>query len=55
MSETLYGELYRENMKKAKIDINEFLVQCRVNGYFDVSKLVTCIDIMYGLDLQSSI
>lgn len=38
-----HGELYRENMKKAKIDINEFLVQCRVNGYFDVSKLETAI------------
>lgn len=37
------GELYRENLKKAKIDVNEFLVQCRVNGYFDVSKLETAI------------
>lgn len=38
-----HGELYRENLKKAKIDVNEFLVQCRVNGYFDVSKLETAI------------
>lgn len=37
------GELYRENLKKAKIDVSEFLVQCRVNGYFDVSKLETAI------------
>ena len=38
-----HGELYRENLKKAKIDVNEFLVQCRINGYFDVSKLETAI------------
>lgn len=37
------GELSRENLKKAKIDVTEFLVQCRVNGYFDVSKLQTAI------------
>ena len=27
-----HGELYRENLKKAKMDVSEFLVQCRVNG-----------------------
>ena len=37
------GELYWENLRKAKIDVNEFLVQCRVNGYFDVSKLETAV------------
>lgn len=37
------GELYWENLKKAKIDVNEFLVQCRGNGYFDVSKLETAV------------
>ena len=37
------GELYWENLKKAKIDVNEFLVHCRVNGYFDVSKLDTAV------------
>lgn len=37
------GELYRNNLKKAKIDVTEFLVQCRVNGYFDVSKIETAI------------
>lgn len=37
------GELYRDNLKKAKIDIGEFLTQCRVNGYFDVSKLETVV------------
>lgn len=38
-----HGELYRENLKKAKIDVSEFLVQCRVSGYFDISKLETAI------------
>ena len=33
------GQLYRKNLKKAKMDVSEFLVQCRVNGYFDISKL----------------
>lgn len=38
-----HGELFRENLKKAKIDVSEFLVQCRVSGYFDVSKLESAI------------
>ena len=37
------GELYWDNLHRAKIDVSEFLVQCRVNGYFDVSKLQTAI------------
>lgn len=37
------GELYRENLKKAKMDIQELLVQCRVKGYFDISKLETIV------------
>lgn len=37
------GKLYEKNFKKAKLDIIEFLVQCRINGYFDISKLETAI------------
>lgn len=37
------GELYRENLKKAKINVTEFLAQCRVSGYFDISKLEAAI------------
>ena len=37
------GEIYRHNLKKAKIDVSELLVQCRINGYFDISKLQTAI------------
>lgn len=37
------GELYRKNFSKAKMDINEFLMQCRTNGYFNLSDLQTVV------------
>lgn len=37
------GELYQSNLKKVKLDINEFLELCRNAGYFDISKLKTVI------------
>ncbi len=37
------GKLYRKNFKTAKLDLNEFLVQCRVNGYFNLSEIKTAI------------
>ncbi|PHV71968.1 hypothetical protein CS063_00390 [Sporanaerobium hydrogeniformans] len=37
------GELYYKNMAKAKMDLNEFLTQCRVNGQFDLHTLQTVI------------
>ncbi len=37
------GSIYEKNLKKAKIDINEFLTQCRVAGYFDISKLQSAV------------
>lgn len=33
------GNLYEKNFKKAKVDINEFLIQSRVNGYFDINEI----------------
>lgn len=33
------GKLYKGNLYRAKLDINEFLTQCRVAGYFDLSRL----------------
>lgn len=33
------GKLYRRNMKKAKLDLSEFLVLCRQAGYFDLSQI----------------
>lgn len=37
------GKLYRENLKKAHLDINEFLMQCRAGGYFDISAINTAV------------
>lgn len=38
-----HGRIYKDNLKKAKIDINEFLRECRVGGYFDLTKIRTAI------------
>ncbi|OQB25984.1 MAG: hypothetical protein BWY11_00084 [Firmicutes bacterium ADurb.Bin182] len=37
------GNLYFANFKKAKMELSEFLTQCRNNGYFDLSKLQAAI------------
>jgi len=37
------GTLFKENFKKAKIDLNEFLVQCRTNGFFNLSDVKTAL------------
>ena len=37
------GKLYRKNFKSAKLDINEFLMECRINGYFNLSDIQTAI------------
>lgn len=37
------GTLFKENFKKAKIDVNEFLSQCRLNGYFDLTEISTAL------------
>lgn len=37
------GKLYRKNMKKAKLDLSEFLVMCRQEGYFDLSEIQTAV------------
>ncbi|MCI5753404.1 MAG: DUF421 domain-containing protein [Clostridiales bacterium] len=38
-----HGKLYRENMKKAKLDLSEFMVMCRQQGYFDLTSIQTAI------------
>lgn len=38
-----HGKLYEKNLKKGHIDLSEFLVQCRLGGYFDLSELETVI------------
>ncbi len=37
------GKLYRSNMKKAKLDLSEFLVMCRQEGYFNLNDIQTAI------------
>ena len=37
------GRIYQKNFKKANIDINDFLSQCRISGYFKLSDVDTAI------------
>ena len=38
-----HGTLYRENLKKARLDLSEFLVLCRQQGYFDLTEIQTAV------------
>ena len=33
------GKILYKNLKKTKIDINDLLEECRINGYFDISQI----------------
>jgi len=37
------GNIYRRNMKKARLDLSDFLTLCRAKGYFDLSQIQTAI------------
>ncbi len=37
------GIIYRENLKKARIDLSDFLTQCRTSGYFDINQIQTAV------------
>ena len=37
------GQLLDQNFRRAKLDLNEFLMQCRLAGYFDLSQLETVL------------
>lgn len=37
------GKLYRRNFKKARLDISDFLTQCRNIGYFDLAEVQTAV------------
>lgn len=37
------GKLYEQNLHTAKIDINDFLTQCRISGYFNLDDIDTAI------------
>lgn len=38
-----HGKLYRKNLKKVKLDLDEFLMMCRELGYFDLNEVQTAI------------
>lgn len=38
-----HGKLYRQNLKKARLDLSEFMVMCRQQGYFDLSTIQTAV------------
>lgn len=37
------GKLYRENLKKSKLDLSEFMMLCREQGYFDLDEIQTAM------------
>lgn len=37
------GKLYEKNLSRNRLDVNEFLTQCRINGYFDLNEIHTAI------------
>ena len=37
------GKLFYKNLKKAKLDLSEFLVMCRQQGYFDLTSIQTAV------------
>lgn len=43
------GQLYRENLKKAKLDLTEFMCMCRQAGFFDLADIQTAVFEYNGL------
>lgn len=37
------GKLYRRNLKQAKLDLSEFMLLCREQGYFDLGEIQTAV------------
>ncbi len=37
------GKLYRGNLKRARLDLSEFMVMCRQQGYFDLTNIQTAV------------
>lgn len=37
------GKLYRKNLKKAKLELSEFMMLCRQQGYFNLNDIQTAI------------
>ncbi len=37
------GKLFYKNFRTAKLDLNEFLTQCRINGFYNIDDIETAI------------
>ena len=37
------GKIYRDNLKKSKLDLSEFMLLCRELGYFDLDEIDTAV------------
>ena len=37
------GQIYRRNLGKAKLDLSEFMLLCREQGYFDLEEIQTAV------------
>ena len=37
------GKIYRKNLKKAKLDLGEFMLMCREKGFFDLREIRTAV------------
>ena len=37
------GVIYRKNLKQAKLDLSEFMILCRAQGYFDLNDIATAV------------
>lgn len=37
------GRIYRKNMKKSKMDLSEFMMMCRQEGYFNLNDIQTAV------------
>ena len=37
------GKIYRDNLKKSKLDLSEFMLLCREQGYFDLDEIQLAI------------
>jgi len=37
------GVIYRKNLKRARLDLSEFLTDCRMSGYFDLAQIETAV------------
>lgn len=38
-----HGKLYYDNLKKARLELSEFMVMCRQQGYFDLTSIQTAV------------